>query len=215
MSVTSRPCAAAPAAKARERSGEDSRMSCPMTIDLAPSGIATTCANADPIADATASFSCCGTKPRTSYALMNSDSLGALTRQSLSIAQNAQVTAAAGFDCALHLSLTSSSYRGDSAGTQTGRGGLAHSIGQRQQVVRCGAGVHVLRQEPDDIPAPRHGQTLGVNHTQVIGVRLGVGSQRPKDGRLIGVDVGQCCHGTTRAGSSGTLTRQTHAWTLF
>ena len=41
-------------------------MSWPTTIDSAPSGSATTAAKADPMAVATASFSCSGTSPRTS-----------------------------------------------------------------------------------------------------------------------------------------------------
>src|SRR5665648_199362 len=119
MSVTSSPRAATPAAKDRDRAGDDSRMSCPTTIEVAPSGRATTRANAEPMAKATASFNCCGTRPRTSYALINSDSLGALTRHSLSITQDAQVAAAACLDGAAQLSLGSPNHSGHGAGGLT------------------------------------------------------------------------------------------------
>ena len=59
-------------------------MSWPMTIDSAPSGSATTCGERRRrCARATASSSCSGTSPRTSYALMNSDRLGVLTGPTL------------------------------------------------------------------------------------------------------------------------------------
>ena len=68
--TTSTPAAATPAANASTSSGPDSRMSLPTTTVPAPSGTATTRANAAPIASATAGESWSGTVPRTSYALM-------------------------------------------------------------------------------------------------------------------------------------------------
>src|SRR5450759_1125069 len=172
-------------------------MSCPTTIEVAPSGRATTCANAEPIAKATASFSCCGTRPRTSYALMNSDSLGALMRQSLPIAQDAQVTTTNGLDGAAHLGLRSLSRCGNGGRCLSGPAGLAHRVGQRQQVVLGGAGVHELRGEADDLPAARDCLALGMHGAQVVGVRLGIGSQRSQNRGLVGVDIGQRRDGAT------------------
>ena len=60
------PCEATPSAKARDSSGEEGRMSCPMTTASACSGSATTCANAEPRAKATSTLSWSGTTPLTS-----------------------------------------------------------------------------------------------------------------------------------------------------
>src|SRR5674476_1320264 len=145
---------------------------------------------------------------------MNSDSLGALTCSSLSISQDPQMAAPTGLDGATLVGLVWRA-RGDGTGHLSGPTGFTHGIGKRQQVVLGGTGVRELRCEADGVPAPRHGQTLGVHGAQVVGVRLCVGCQRPQDSGLVRVDIGQCRNGATGTGGAGTLTRQTHGWTVF
>jgi hypothetical protein len=72
--TTAAPAALAPAAKAAASAGDDSRMSCAMTIRPASSPESrNSSTNADPSARATGSFSWSGTVPRTSYALTKRD----------------------------------------------------------------------------------------------------------------------------------------------
>lgn len=70
MRVTSTPREASPSAKARDSSGEEGRMSWPMTArgvaPVAASGRTTTSANAAPMARTTPASSWSGTVPRTS-----------------------------------------------------------------------------------------------------------------------------------------------------
>ena len=202
-------------------------MSWPTTIDSAPSGSATTVAKADPMAVATASFSCSGTSPRTSYALMNSDRLGVLTATTLvgadagcphfrgparggsAVAQDPQVTAPADLDGA-----GLGGWTGCRPLPGAGPSRLTHRVGQREQVVRAGAGVHELAGQPDDVPASWRGQPLGVGRAQVVGVGFGVGGQRAQHGGLVGVDVGQGRDGTATTRGAGTTTRQAHDGTV-
>lgn len=79
---------------------------------------------------------------------------------------------------------------------------LAYGVGERfEVVVRRLTGIGVGR-KPQDVPAPRRGQPLGVELAQVITVRLGVYRQRAENGRLIGVHVRQRGDGLARAGST-------------
>src|SRR5665647_1577383 len=145
---------------------------------------------------------------------MNSDSLGALTRPSLSIAQDPQMAAPTGLDGATLVGLVRRA-RGDGPGDMSGPAGFTYGIRERQQVVLGGTGVHELRCEADGVPATWHGQALGVHGAQVVGVRLCISCQRPQDSGLVGVDIGQRRYGTTGTGGARTLTRQTHGWTVF
>jgi len=88
---------------------------------------------------------------------MNSDSLGALMRPSLSIAQDPQVAAAAGLDHAGVLQVRLCSCCRSGARGVSGPSGLAHGVGKCQQVVLGWARVHELAREPDDLPAQRDG----------------------------------------------------------
>ncbi len=87
---------------------------------------------------------------------------------------------------------------------------LAHGVGQGFQVVAARAGGRRTVEEPDDLPAPRGGEPLGVLGAQVVAVRLGVGRQRAEDRRRIGVDVRQRRDGGTAAGGARTATYRTH-----
>jgi hypothetical protein len=125
------------------------------------------------------------------------------------------VTAAAGLDHAARLRIGLHRSCGNGTRCLSGPAGLAHRIGKGQQVVLGGAWVNELRRKPDDLPAERDGLTLRMHGAQVIRVGLRVGCQRSQDCGLVGVDVGQRRDGAARAGSAGTLARQTHKWTVF
>src|SRR5665811_1985513 len=102
---------------------------------------------------------------------MNSDSLGALTCSSLSIAQDPKMAAPTGLDGATLVGLVRRA-RGDGPGDLSGPAGFTDGIRKRQQVVLGGTGVHELRCEADGVPATWHGQTLGVHGAQVVGCLL-------------------------------------------
>jgi len=72
--------------------------------------------------------------------------------------------------------------------------GIAHGIGQGQQVV----GARLLRGgghgEAQDFPAARNGEGIRVLLAQIVTMGLGVGGQRPEDCGGVGVDVRQGSH---------------------
>jgi len=90
---------------------------------------------------------------------------------------------------------------------------LADRLGQGDQVVRR-YGLALGWVETHDVPAPRGRQAGPVVGTQVIGVRLGEGGQRPQHRRLLGVDVGQGHHSATVTRGPGALSRDRHDTTL-
>jgi hypothetical protein len=61
-------------------------------------------------------------------------------------------------------------------------GGLTDRVGQSQQIVMGRWWRHKVGREPDNLPAARGGEPLGVLGAQVVAMRLGVGGQRPEDG---------------------------------
>ena len=52
-----------------------------------------------------------------------------------------------------------------------------------------------VRRQPQDVPPARRGQAFGVVGAQIVGVRLGVGGQRPENGCLVGIHVRQGRYG--------------------
>lgn len=70
---------------------------------------------------------------------------------------------------------------------------FADGVGYRFEVVeayaRASRGAAQLA--PDDFPAPRRGQPRGVLTAEVVAVRFVDGGERPDDGLLLGVDIGQ------------------------
>lgn len=103
------------------------------------------------------------------------------------------------------------------AASATGSGGallrpgrLAHGVGERLQVVTTGAGGSRGVGEPDDLPAARRGEALGVLGAQVVAVGFGVGGERTEDRGRVGVDVRQRRDGGTAASGSRTATYRAH-----
>ena len=91
---------------------------------------------------------------------------------------------------------------------RTGR--LAHRVGERFQVVTAGAGGTGGVGEPDDLPAARRGEALGVLGAQVVAVGFGVGGERAEDRGRVGVDVRQRRDGGTAASGARTATYRAH-----
>ncbi len=58
-------------------------------------------------------------------------------------------------------------------------GGLTHGVGQREEVVTTRPVSVRIRGQPDDLPAARSDQPLGVPGTEIVGVWLGIRSQWP------------------------------------
>jgi hypothetical protein len=79
-------------------------------------------------------------------------------------------------------------------GARRGRrrpGGLAHGIGQGDQVVGGGRRRGEIAVVPDKFPASGGGEAAGVRLTQVVRVGFGEGRQGADDRRGVAVDVGQ------------------------
>src|ERR687893_231003 len=72
-----------------------------------------------------------------------------------------------------------------------GTGRLADGVGEREQVVPGRAGVLDVYLVPDDLPAARHGEPLGVELAEVVAVRLRERCQRADDSGRLRVHVGQ------------------------
>ncbi len=70
--------------------------------------------------------------------------------------------------------------------------GFADGVCERQEIVRVVLRWRIRQREADHFPAARYGQPPGVQCTQVIGVRFGVGGEGSEDGGGICVDVRQC-----------------------
>ncbi len=82
--------------------------------------------------------------------------------------------------------------------------GLPYRVRQGLQVV---AGwLRGFDGQPDDLPAERRGQPLGVRRTQVVAVRFDVGRKRPKHGSGVAVYVGEGTDGRSLAGGPGATT---------
>ena len=89
-------------------------------------------------------------------------------------------------------------------------GRLAHGVGKGFQVVAAGAGRGRAVEEPDDLPAARGGEALGVLGAQVVAVGFGVGGERAEDRGRVGVDVRQRRDGGTAASGARTATYRAH-----
>ena len=82
--------------------------------------------------------------------------------------------------------------------------GLPYRVRQGLQVV---AGwLRGFDGQPDDLPAERRGQPLGMRRTQVVAVRLDVGRKWPKHSSGVTVYVGEGTDGRSLAGGSGATT---------
>src|SRR3984957_19038583 len=185
---TSAPCEAAPRPNASASGPEDARMSCTVTIFLAP----VTWTNAAPTASATPSSSWSGTTPLMSYAftilarspipppvqLAVLTSLSVLGRSGL---QHPQVTATAYLDALADWLLGSFP-----------RPVVHHRVGERLQAIRPVLAVARIDRQPHHIPAARRCQPGSVLFTQVVTMRFHVGGQRAEHRRGIPVHVRQC-----------------------
>src|SRR3954464_15246091 len=89
-------------------------------------------------------------------------------------------------------------------------GRFAHGVGKRFQVVPAGPGRGRGVEEPDDLPAARGGEALGVLGAQVVAVGFGVGGERAEDRGRVGVDVRQRRDGGTAASGARTATYRAH-----
>jgi hypothetical protein len=68
-------------------------------------------------------------------------------------------------------------------------GRLTHGIGKVEEVVFGWGQAGRVWGEPNHFPASRCTELLGVQLAQVIGMWLGIGSQRTEYGGLVGVDI--------------------------
>lgn len=87
---------------------------------------------------------------------------------------------------------------------------LPDRVGQRLQVVAAGAGRARTVGEPDDLPAARGGEALGVLGAQVVAVGFGVGRERSEYRGRVRVDVRQRRDGGTAASGARTATYRAH-----
>src|SRR5579875_636346 len=94
---------------------------------------------------------------------------------------------------------------------RTGRAGrlaprrLPDGVGQRLEVID--ALLHRVTGQPDHVPAPGHGQPLGMLGAQVVAVRLHVRGQRAQHGRGVAVHVGERVDGGLPACGARAATR--------
>src|SRR6266487_3488367 len=197
------PCAVAPREKASASGAEEVRMSCMMTI--AAASVSRT--NAAPVASATSSPSSSGTMPRMSYALKifarsviasslwfaASATVAMSNAQSPRRPQHAQVAAAAHLD-----PLTDGLFGGLRSR------GLPDRVRQCLQVVV--SRLRGLHRQPNDLPAQRRGQPLGVRRAQIVTVRLHVGGERPEHGGRVAVDIGEGADSGLLARGAGATT---------
>src|SRR3954451_21878153 len=219
--VTSAPAAAAPSANARAMPGDDGRMSCPTTTPLACASVTAT--KADPTARARLSSIWSGTVPRTSYALKTAESAAAEVPGmpvTLSAARGRQAAGRSGVRRAEHPQVSAptdltTGFRRQSERRRVLRsrrrpGGLAHRIGARPQVAVGRAARVEGRRQPQHLPPAWRTQPFAVRFAQVVGVRLGIGGQRPQDRGLVRVDVGQRGDRRPPAGGSRATAGRTH-----
>lgn len=87
---------------------------------------------------------------------------------------------------------------------------FADRVGKRFQVVSAGPCGSGAVQEPDDLPAARRGEALGVLGAQVVAVGFGVGGEGAEDRGRVGVDVRQRRDGGTAASGARTATYRAH-----
>ena len=89
--------------------------------------------------------------------------------------------------------------------------GLAHRIGEGEQVVVTRTDLDEVGGEPDDFPSSWCGQTFRVVAAQVVRVRLGEPSERSEDSGGVGIHVRQSGNSATGAGRSRALPDGSHA----
>ncbi len=204
MWTTSVPRSRTPDAKAAASGSELGRMSCPTTIDR---GWPTTCANAAPTARATSSSSWSGTRPRMSYALtMAAISVtrrlyrtAPTVRLPLRIAHHTQMAAPS------HLA-----WRRRARRTLRRLGRFTDRVGQRLQVVGRRLQRGGIRDQPDDLPAPRRDEAICVLAAQVVAVRFGIGGERADHRGGVCVDIRERGDRSVLARSAGTATGGAH-----
>src|SRR5918996_1649848 len=200
MWMTSAPREVTPSANAADSGSEDGRMSCPTTTAPGPSRTST---NAAPTSRAIPSCSSSGTTPRMSYAFTmparsrTAEPYRRMEPSALGAGQHAQVAPAADL-------VHAGGVRG------LGAGGLAHRVGEREQVVTARPDARRIRSEPDDLPAPWRHESLGMLRTQVVAVWFGVGGQWPEDRGRVCVHVGERRDRRTAARRPGAATPGAH-----
>lgn len=89
-------------------------------------------------------------------------------------------------------------------------GCLADGVGEGEEIVTGRAEGVGIRRQAHDLPPTRSAQTIAVGFAEVVGMGLGIRGERPQDGSLIGVDVGQGGHRRAPAGGTRTATGRTH-----
>jgi hypothetical protein len=82
-------------------------------------------------------------------------------------------------------------------------GGLAHGLGQGDQIVGRRRRGRELAVVPHQLPPTGGGQAAGMLLAQVVRVRLGKCRQRPHNSRAVVVDIGQRGDGLAGAAVSG------------
>lgn len=77
---------------------------------------------------------------------------------------------------------------------------LADSIRQGQKIVRARLWRLGRHGEPQDFPAPGHGERGGMLPAEVVAVGFGVGGERSQDCCRVRINVRQSCHRGLAAG---------------
>ena len=85
-----------------------------------------------------------------------------------------------------------------------------HRVGECFEVVTARLDRAGIGGQPDDLPAARRGQALGMLGTQVVTVGFRVGGERAEHSGRIRIDVRQRCDGGTAARSARTATYRAH-----
>jgi len=81
--------------------------------------------------------------------------------------------------------------------------GLADCLGERDKIIRGGRRRLELAIVADELPATGCGEAAGVSFAEVIGVGLGICSQRSHNGRRVRIDIGQRRNRLARAAVAG------------
>lgn len=91
---------------------------------------------------------------------------------------------------------------------------FTYGVRQGHQVVLTGLQSRRILREADDLPSTWCAEALCMQLTEVIGVRLGIGRERPQGGRLVGIHIGESRHRGTAARATRTRPTATHGETL-
>jgi hypothetical protein len=72
-----------------------------------------------------------------------------------------------------------------------------------------------VRRQAHDLPSAGSGESLGMDGTQVVAVRLGISGERAQDGRGIRVDIRERRDSYPLARGPGTTAHSTHDWLSY